>query len=170
MPPNGVIVAFYGDQGVGVTPSAVLQLTKQENAEILFLLGDFEYGAGPVEWEKQFNSILGPEYPIIGSVGNHDVVSLSSWVQLSQLLVARLVRTNMSKTCFGQNGVNMVCSYKGLSFYSSGNIYIFLYLPMGPWCIFVQFSFQSSNAFFKSFSDLKIIFAFRNWHTRRGSS
>jgi hypothetical protein len=59
IPDQGVKVALYGDQGVGANPEAVLNLIKQENAELIVVAGDFEYTSNPSAWDYQLTNILG---------------------------------------------------------------------------------------------------------------
>jgi hypothetical protein len=70
---GGVKVAFIGDQGLGLNSLAVLQLIKQEGAEALIHLGDFDYVDNPTAWESQTDTILGADFPQFAIIGNHDI-------------------------------------------------------------------------------------------------
>src|SRR3974390_2603474 len=71
-PPN-LKVAFIGDQGLGEEPKAVLTMIKAEGADLVIHSGDFDYADDPAAWDGQINGVLGPNFPYIGSIGNHDV-------------------------------------------------------------------------------------------------
>ena len=103
-------VAFIGDQGLGANPEAVLQLIQDEGAELVIHQGDFDYADDPDAWDNQINTILGPQFPYIASIGNHDVLQ---WTGYQQKLQAR-VDAISDLTCTGDLGVQSTCSYKGL--------------------------------------------------------
>ena len=52
---------------------AVLRLVKEEGAQLLVHLGDFDYQYNPIAWEDQTNRVLGYDFPQIAVVGNHDL-------------------------------------------------------------------------------------------------
>lgn len=75
-------VAFIGDTGNGSNFSAVLNLIQQEGADMVLVQGDYSYGTGNdgVEGDAdgyfaRVDSILGPTFPFMGSVGNHEDLS-----------------------------------------------------------------------------------------------
>ena len=114
-PPN-FKVAFIGDQALGVDSIAVLQLIKDEGANMVIHSGDFDYEDDPDAWDQQVNEILGPDFPYFASIGNHDV---KKWSGYQGKLVERLERIN-GASCQGDLGVNSACNYKGLFFILSG--------------------------------------------------
>ena len=65
-------VAFIGDSGAGDNFQAVLNLIKNENAQIVMHLGDFDYDDGPEKWKQMVDSTLGTGFPYLGADGNHD--------------------------------------------------------------------------------------------------
>jgi len=109
-------VAFIGDTGAGSNFRSVLQLIKNEGADIVMHQGDFAYeGSTTSNWEKAVNDILGSNFPYFGSVGNHD----SSWSSsYAPKLKARADRVGIS--CTGKYGENSVCKYQGLHMILSG--------------------------------------------------
>lgn len=65
-------VAFIGDSSAGNNFQNVLNLIKSENAQLVLHQGDFDYSSGPQLWMDKINNTLGPNFPYIGSDGNHD--------------------------------------------------------------------------------------------------
>lgn len=67
-------VAFIGDTGTGADFRSVLQLIKRENADLIMVQGDLNYGlfssAGP--WLQAIDGELQGEIPYFVSKGNHD--------------------------------------------------------------------------------------------------
>jgi hypothetical protein len=71
-PPAGYKVAFVGDTDNGVEFEAVLDLILSEGADLVLHQGDFDYGPNPTAFFALIDSILGPNFPYLISVGNHD--------------------------------------------------------------------------------------------------
>jgi len=94
----------------------VLQLVKEEGADLLLLLGDFDYGDDPAAWNAMLDEVLGPDFPVFAVAGNHDV---ARWDAYQHLLEERLRRTAGAR-CDGEYGVNAACEYRGLFFVLSG--------------------------------------------------
>ena len=114
-PPN-FKVGFIGDQGLEAASRAVLQLIRDEGADMVLHQGDFEYADNPDAWDAQINDILGSSFPYFASVGNHDV---AQWGGYQQKLLDRLSRIP-GAVCYGEYGVNAACTYQGLFFILSG--------------------------------------------------
>ncbi len=110
------MVAFIGDQGLSDDSRAVLQLIKDEGADMVLHQGDFDYKDDPEAWDQMINGILGPNFPYFASIGNHDT---KAWPGYQQKLRARLDRIQ-DATCKGDLGVKSACTYKGLFFILSG--------------------------------------------------
>ncbi len=116
-----VKIAFIGDQDINANAKAVLQLIKDEGAELVLHMGDLGYGDESssqrvIDWDNQINNILGVNFPYIATIGNHDV---TSWSGYRQKLTERLSRTS-TVSCTGDYGVKSSCYYKGLFFILSG--------------------------------------------------
>ena len=109
-------VAFIGDQGLTTGSRAVLQLIRDEEADLLIHQGYFDYIDDPERWDRQINEILGPDFPYFASIGNHDV---AAWPGYQQRLQARLDRID-STICTGDLGVRSSCTYQDLFFILSG--------------------------------------------------
>ncbi len=77
-PPN-FRVAFLGDSGAGVNARKVLELIKNEGADMVVHAGDMGYDKTPSEWEQNVIEILDPgssiKFPYFFSQGNHDTAS-----------------------------------------------------------------------------------------------
>jgi len=115
-PPSNFKVAFIADQGLGPNSVAVLQLIKDEGADMVLHQGDFEYTDDPDAWDQQINDVLGPDFPYFASIGNHDLVALDGY---KQKLNERLAKIN-GANCSGDLGIKSSCTYKGLFFILSG--------------------------------------------------
>ena len=122
LPPSGSStipnfkVAFIGDQGLGSNPTAVLQLIKNEGAQMVLISGDYDYQDTPTAWDNMLTSALGDSFPIFGSIGNHD---LAQWPSYQQKLQARLNKISGAQ-CTGELGVQARCTYQGLFFLLTG--------------------------------------------------
>jgi hypothetical protein len=104
-------VAMIGDTGAGGDFRSVLNLIKNEGADLVMHQGDFAYDGSDISgWEAAVNSILGPDFPYFGSVGNHD----SGWSGgYGQALSARAQRVGAE--CTGNYGIESTCKFKGLT-------------------------------------------------------
>lgn len=69
-------VAFIGDTDHGANLKSVLDLIVAEHADGLMVQGDMSYSADPNSWWAAVEAVLGPNFPIFISRGNHDD---SSW-------------------------------------------------------------------------------------------
>jgi hypothetical protein len=55
-PPPDFKVAFIGDQGVGGRPIAVLELIRDEGADMVLHQGDFGYTLDAAAWDQQIST------------------------------------------------------------------------------------------------------------------
>jgi len=109
-------VAFIGDQGLGLNSIAVLNLIKDEGAQMVLHQGDFDYKDDPDKWDKQISDVLGSDFPYFASIGNHDLDSgLISLKGYQEKLYDRLEK-NPDVVCDGDLGVKSSCTYRGLFF------------------------------------------------------
>jgi hypothetical protein len=111
-------VAFIGDQGLGSKARAVLRLIRAEGADLVLHQGDLDYRNDPNAWDLLITEILGADFPVFASVGNHD----KSWYGpngYQATLQARLNRI-ADATCSGDLGVRSACTFRGLFFILSG--------------------------------------------------
>ena len=112
-------VAFIGDQGHNPQAIAVLNLIKDEGAQMVLHLGDFDYdevtvydGGDPDAWDKMISDVLGDDFPYFGTIGYHDQ---KQWDGYQQKLNDRL-KKNPDVECVGDLGIKSSCTYKGLFF------------------------------------------------------
>lgn len=101
-------VAFIGDSGAGAEFRQVLQLIKQEQADLVLHQGDFGYSAPATEWVAAINGVLGPDFPYLGSDGNHD-----NWAEYEPFFRDRLQRMGLASVQITSGG-NYATPYRGL--------------------------------------------------------
>ncbi len=117
--PQPVTVAFIGDQGLGDTARAVLQLIKAEGADLVLHQGDLDYDDDPDAWDALITSVLGADFPYFASIGNHDTDKFYGPGGYQTKLIERLSRV-AGAHCVGDLGVQSACTYRGLFFILSG--------------------------------------------------
>ena len=112
-------VAFIGDQGSTQEAIAVLNLIKDEGAQMVLHQGDFDYkdlppvnNPDPDAWDKVISDVLGDDFPYFASIGYHDQFE---WDGFQQKLYDRLQKIPDAK-CIGDLGVKSSCTYNGLFF------------------------------------------------------
>jgi len=113
-----VTIAFIGDQGRGSKARAVLQLIKDEGANLVLHQGDLDYQGKPIAWDAFITEVLGADFPYLASRGNHDI----NWQApngYQDQLQKRLDRVD-ELTCSGDLGLESVCTFRGLFFILSG--------------------------------------------------
>ena len=111
---NPVKLAFIGDQGLGSSSRAVLELIKAEGADCVLHQGDFDYRDKPKAWEKQINEVLGPNYPYFAVLGNHDEKRFFGEGGYQSFIAARLKRLGIKYE--GEPGVQFSLTFKTLFF------------------------------------------------------
>ena len=94
-------VAFIADQGLSPYAIAVLNLIKDEEAQMVLHQGDFDYKDDPDKWDKQISDVLGDDFPYFASIGHHDLVALSGY---QEKLHDRL-KKNPDAVCNGNLGI-----------------------------------------------------------------
>ncbi|HEY8377384.1 MAG TPA: metallophosphoesterase [Nannocystis sp.] len=113
---ENLLVAIMGDQGSGKNTNKVYQLIASEGADMLIILGDFDYGDDPDGWAADMKAALGEDFPVFGLIGNHDK---SKWSGYQARLQDRLAKIP-GATCTGDLGVKSSCTYRGFHFILSG--------------------------------------------------
>jgi predicted phosphodiesterase len=109
-----VRVALIGDQGLGPRSEAVIDLIREASADLVVVLGDFDYVDKPRAWFDQM-ARLG-KVPWFAVIGNHD---LSQWPQYQKLIAERQAQIEDAE-CEGTPGTRTVCSMRGLTLVLSG--------------------------------------------------
>lgn len=115
-PDPGLLVALMGDQGTGSDTKAVYKLILEEQADLVIILGDFDYGDDPDAWASEMEDVLGDSFPVFGVIGNHDT---DAWPGYQEQLEKRLAKIE-GASCEGDLGVKSSCKYRGLHFILSG--------------------------------------------------
>lgn len=114
--PENLRVAFFGDHGLGPDSVATLQLVLAEDADLLVILGDFDYKNDPTAWHEQLDEGLGEDFPVFAVAGNHDA---SAWDGYREVLLDRL-STVRNVDCQGEIGIQMNCLFQGVDLVLSG--------------------------------------------------
>ncbi len=107
-----VKIAFFGDQGLTDNSKAVLQLVKDEGADMVLHAGDFDYKDDPEAWDKQITDILGQNFPYLGVVGNHEEKKLPEYLKKIQTMIDR----SDDLSCHGVTGLDFACDFRGIHF------------------------------------------------------
>jgi predicted phosphodiesterase len=102
-------VALVGDQGIGQRARAVLDLIRSESADLLVILGDFDYENKPSEWGQMLNQ-LGNDFPWFAVIGNHDIQSWSAY----EAIIAQKQGSISGAQCRGKPGLQASCLYRGV--------------------------------------------------------
>jgi hypothetical protein len=110
-----VRVAFFGDQGNSSDSERALQLVLGERAELLVVLGDFDYADNPNAW-KLLMDRLGDGFPWIAVGGNHDV---QEWARYQAIIREKVMNTE-GVACTGTPGDAANCTFRGLNIITSG--------------------------------------------------
>ncbi|KAI8814900.1 hypothetical protein BJ742DRAFT_194312 [Cladochytrium replicatum] len=107
-----VKVAFVGDHGVDPrTTGRVFRMIKDEGCEALLSLGDLDYQDNPKRFVDFVDEHLGPTFPILPAIGNHDVGRFHGTGGYHDVLVERMKRTPQLE-CTGEFGVNLSCRFR----------------------------------------------------------
>ena len=143
-----VKIAILADQGVNGMSAKVLNIVKNQKADMLLINGDFDYKNDPVRWERLNRDILGEDFPILAVVGNHDVPKWSEYQKIIQRW-----QQNPKFSCSGEVGVMNSCTFEGVK--------IVLSSPG----IFSGLSKVENENFIKnSFAEDKSIWRICGWH------
>ena len=103
-------VAFIADSGTGQDFRKVLQLIKNQQADMVMHQGDLGYsGSRTTRFMNAVNEVLGSNFPYFASRGNHDL----DWEQSYQPILRQRAKAVGAK-CTGNYGQNSACTYRGL--------------------------------------------------------
>jgi len=115
----GTKIAFIGDTNAGSTFQSVLNLIKNEGAQLTVALGDTVYSPNlEDDWNSRVRSTLGDGDPALVVVGNHDVDD-GSWSTIVSYGTARLGRQTAT-TCSGTYGERATCRLNNVFLVLSG--------------------------------------------------
>lgn len=83
-------IAFTGDQGNTIETKKALRVIREESAEALVLLGDFDYQDGPAVWVKNLDEYLGKYFPVLAVAGNHEETIWTEYAKVVQDKISQL--------------------------------------------------------------------------------
>ena len=120
-----VKVAFIGDSDYKGGFKEVLELIKNENAELVIHSGDLAYHEedpdSPKLWDQRISEVLGEKFPYLFLIGNHDV---PHWFQKNAMnydsILRKRIADNPELVCSGEHGVKSYCIFRGIFFLLSG--------------------------------------------------
>ncbi|OGB63624.1 hypothetical protein A2X44_04650 [candidate division CPR3 bacterium GWF2_35_18] len=109
-------VAFIGDSDAGFNFESVLNLIKNENADMVLHQGDFDNtdSKDPAVFETIINNILGVNFPYFGSVGNHDNNDAGEWNAYANQFLTRMQRLGLTPDFNDLTDQKYSLTYKGL--------------------------------------------------------
>lgn len=113
-------VAFIGDSGYGPDFQAVLDLIAAEGADIVLHQGDFDYADDPDGFFGTIDAVLGPSFPYLAAVGNHDAASWPEGCGDPDGCYASFLKQRMATTDITPDGPNLndqmyAADFQGLS-------------------------------------------------------
>lgn len=112
VPPVNLKIAFTADVGVTSSSKKVLQFIKDEKADALIILGDFDYKDDPALWENTLNTYLGEDFPVFAAIGNHDLNAWDGPNGYQSYMEKRCQRLGI--TWDGDLGVKSALMFKGV--------------------------------------------------------
>lgn len=119
--PGAVTVAFIGDQGLSSDAREVLQLIRNEGADLVVHPGDIAYAEddssvdGAQEWKEMVDDELGPNFPYIAVIGNHELSVADNYLPV----IDQWLGSVQGLECTGDLGLQFTCSYNGVLIVSS---------------------------------------------------
>jgi Calcineurin-like phosphoesterase len=118
-------VAFIGDSGYGTDFDAVLTLIKNERADMVLHQGDFDYAHDADGFFAKIDAIMGPNFPYLAAVGNHDIASWNTGCGdpdgcYAQLLKDRMARIGIAPDHPDLNDQMYSVTYRGLKIVFAG--------------------------------------------------
>jgi predicted phosphodiesterase len=112
-------VAFFGDQGMTAEADEVLELVRQEGADMVIHSGDLDYENDPAAWDGMVTNVLGSDVPYFVVIGNHDESAWDGPKGYQRVAWERIADLPGVK-CEGEYGEQSTCTYRGLWFLLSG--------------------------------------------------
>jgi len=107
--PANFKVAFIGDSGAGNNFNQVLNLIKQEGAQLVLHQGDFGYGTPASGWTAVVNQQIGSVFPYLGSDGNHE-----NWADYAPFFQNQVTTHNIPVAFGSVASGNYGAEYRGL--------------------------------------------------------
>ncbi len=113
--PQNTIVALLADVGSTQNSGRVLQLIKENNADLVLHAGDLDYRDNPELWEMMVNELIGTDFPYYTAMGNHEYPAFEGTNGYQKFWFDRLLEHN--STCIGTVGLSLMCSFNGITFF-----------------------------------------------------
>jgi hypothetical protein len=119
-------VAFIGDSNYLAHFESVLTLIKNEGADMVLHQGDFDYENDADGFFAKIDAILGPNFPYLASVGNHDIASWNTGCRdadgcYAQFLKDRMARIGITPDDPNLNDQMYAVTYRGLKMVFAGD-------------------------------------------------
>jgi hypothetical protein len=121
--PN-IKVAFIGDSANGANFQAVLNLIESEGADLVMHQGDFDYVYDADGFFGTIDSVLGPTFPYLASVGNHDVASWSESCGDPDGCYATFLKQRMAATGITPDDPNLNDQMYSTEFHGLGMVFV----------------------------------------------
>lgn len=105
-------IGFVGDTGARSNAKDTLDMFKDLGVDLVVHLGDLDYEDDPNKMEDLLDDTLGPNFPVLYIIGNHDI---NNWTEYIALNKKRIEKTSAADIyCEGNQGVSGYCIYKGV--------------------------------------------------------
>ncbi len=125
LPEPGLLVAFLADQERGGGAKAVLNLIRDEAADLVFHAGDLDYHRSPGRWSRMVRRELWTELaqpPYFIALGNHDVAPFSTGRGAGYGKAVMQMHSEAAHCCCqGKVGARAICTYRGLAVLQSSH-------------------------------------------------
>jgi hypothetical protein len=117
-------VAFIGDSANGTNFQAVLHLVQTEGADIVMHQGDFDYSNDADGFFSTIDGVLGPTFPYVGSVGNHDIATWPEGCNDSDGCYATFFKQRMAATGITPDDPNLNDQMYSADFHGLGMFFV----------------------------------------------
>ena len=100
-------IAVVGDSDISTNAKAVLNVIKNEGAQMVLHVGDFDYIDNPSSWNTQTTSVLGQNFPMMATIGNHDTTRIPDYQ-------TEINKRSAGMACTGNRALRAICKMNGL--------------------------------------------------------
>ncbi len=102
-------LAFTGDQGLTNDTKRALTMIREEGAQALVLLGDFDYQDKPDTWSSMLDTYLGKDFPVVSVMGNHEEKAWLGYSLVAQKQIEKLPKDMCSFKTPADIGLHYSC-------------------------------------------------------------